>query len=91
VLWRDGELIDIGVPGQVGRGVDLNERGDVTGTTWPDPQGMAMPFRWSDGHTTLFPEPATDIAITVIGIDGRGIVHVDLETSQFGNIVLRSA
>ena len=91
VLWRDGELIDIGVPGHVGRSVDLNERGDVTGTTWPDPQGMAMPFRWSDGHTTLFPEPATDIAITVIGIDGRGIVHVDLETSQFGNIVLRSA
>jgi probable HAF family extracellular repeat protein len=91
VLWRDGELIDIGLPGHVGGASALNENGDVTGTTWPDPQGMAMPFRWSDGQTTLFPEPAPDIAITVLGIDRNGVVSVDMETSQFGNIVLRSA
>jgi hypothetical protein len=52
---------------------------------------MAVPFRWRDGHTTLFPEPASDIAMTVIGIDRHGVIGVDQETSQFGNIVLRSA
>ena len=43
------------------------------------------------GHTTLFTEPVSDIAVTVIGIDRDGTVGVDQETSQFGNIVLRSA
>lgn len=91
VLWRAGRIIDIGLPGHVGGGADLNDRGDVTGHTWPDPQGTAVPFRWRDGHTTLFPEPVSDIAITVIGIDRHGTIGVDQETSQFGNIVLRSA
>lgn len=90
VLWRAGRIIDIGLPGHVGGGSDINDRGDVTGHDWADPQGAAVPFRWSDGRTTLFPEPASDIAVTVIGIDRNGVVGVDQETSRFGNIVLRS-
>jgi hypothetical protein len=39
----------------------------------------------------LFPEPVSDIAITVIGIDRHGLIGVDQETSQSGNIVLRSS
>ena len=91
VLWRAGRMTDIGLPGQVGRGTDINERGDVTGYTWPDPESTSVAFRWRQGQTTVFPEPAADIAITVIGIDRRGVVGVDLETSRYGNIVLRSA
>ena len=91
VLWRAGRMIDIGLPGHVGGGWDINDRGDVTGSTWADPQGTAVPFRWRNGHTTLFPEPASDIAITVIGIDRYGVIGVDQETSHSGNIVLRSA
>jgi len=91
VLWRDGRLLDIGLPGHVALGTDLNDRGDVTGSTWADPQGTAVPFRWRDGRTTLFPEPAGDIAITVVGIDRNGDIAVDQETSRYGNIVLRSA
>jgi probable HAF family extracellular repeat protein len=91
VLWRAGRMLDIGLPGHVGGGVDINERGDVTGYTWADPQSTAVPFRWRKGQTTLFPEPVSDIAITVIGIDRRGVIGVDQETSKFGNIVLRSA
>jgi len=90
VIWRDGRMIDIGLPGHVGIGSDLNERGDVTGSTWADPQSTAVPFRWRNGQTTLFPEPVSDIAITVIGIDRNGLIGVDQETSQYGNIVLRS-
>lgn len=91
VLWRAGRLIVIGLPGHVGVGSFINDRGDVTGSTWPDPQGLSVPFRWRNGHTTLFPEPAADIATTIIGIDRRGVIGVDQETSRFGNIVLRSA
>jgi probable HAF family extracellular repeat protein len=91
VVWRDGQMIDIGLPGHVGIGTDINERGEVTGSTWPDPQSTAVPFRWRNGQTTLFPEPVSDIAITVIGIDRSGLIVVDQETSQFGNIVLRSS
>jgi probable HAF family extracellular repeat protein len=90
VLWRAGRMVDLGLPGHVGGGVDINERGDVTGSTWPDPQSTSVPFRWRKGRTTLFPEPVSDIAITVIGIDRRGVVAVDQETSN-GNFVLRSA
>jgi probable HAF family extracellular repeat protein len=90
VLWRDGRMVVIGLPGHVGSGSFLNDRGDVAGHTWADPQSTAVPFRWRDGHTTLFPEPVSDIAIRVVGIDRRGRIGVDQETSQFGNIVLRS-
>ena len=91
VVWRDGRMIDIGLPGHTGGGSDLNDRGDVTGTTWADPQSLTVPFRWRDGHTTLYPEPAFDIAVTVIGVDRDGVVGVDQETSADGNRVLRSA
>ncbi len=91
VLWRAGRLIVIGLPGHVGSGSFINDRGDVAGPTWADPQGFAVPFRWRNGHTTLFPEPAADIATTIIGIDRSGVISVDQETSRFGNIVLRSA
>ncbi|MEU8609703.1 hypothetical protein AB0C29_17045 [Actinoplanes sp. NPDC048791] len=91
VVWRAGRMLDIGLPGHTGAAFDINERGDVTGYTRTDPQSFAVPFRWRKGQTTLFPEPASDIAITVIGIDRRGVIGVDQETSQFGNIVLRSA
>lgn len=91
VLWRAGRMTDIGLPGHVAIGSDINDRGDIAGSTWADPQGTAVPFRWRAGHTTLYPEPVSDIAITVIGVDGDGVIGVDQETSQFGNIVLRSA
>ena len=91
VLWRDGRLIDIGLPGQTGSGAYINDRGDVAGPTWPDPQSTSVPFRWSNGRTTLFPEPAGDIASTILGIDRQGDIGIDLETSPFGNLVLRSA
>jgi probable HAF family extracellular repeat protein len=91
VLWRDGRLTVIGLPGHTGSGSFINDRGDVAGPTWADPQGSAVPFRWSDGHTTLFPEPAADIASGTIGIDRRGGISVDQETSRLRNIVLRSA
>ena len=91
VLWRGGRLIDIGLPGHAGIGAYINDRGDVAGPTWPDPQSSSVPFRWSNGRTTLFPEPVGDIATTVIGIDRHGTVGLDLETSPFGNLVLRSA
>lgn len=91
VLWRAGRLIVIGLPGHVGSGSFINDRGDVAGATWADPQSFSVPFRWRDGHTTLFPEPVTDIAATIVGIDRHGVIGVDQETSRFGNIVLRSA
>ena len=91
VLWRDGRLIDIGLPGHTGIGAHINDRGDVTGPTWADREGLAVPFRWRNGHTTLYPEPAADIAVTVVGIDRRGVIAVDQETSPFGNSLLRSA
>jgi probable HAF family extracellular repeat protein len=91
VLWRAGRLTVIGLPGHTGIGAHINDRGDVTGPTWADPQSLAVPFRWRNGHTTLYPEPATDIATTVIGIDRRGAIGVDQETSLLGNILLRSA
>ena len=91
VVWRDGRMIDIGLPGHTGGGSDLNDRGDVTGTTWADPQSLAVPFRWRDGQTTLYPEPAFDIAVTIIGVDRHGVLGVDQETSADGNRVLRSA
>ncbi len=91
VLWRAGRLIDIGLPGHTGVGAHLNDRGDVTGSTWADPQSLAVPFRWRDGRTTLYPEPAADIATTIVGIDRRGVIGVDQETSRLGNVVLRSA
>jgi probable HAF family extracellular repeat protein len=91
VLWRDGRLIDIGVPGHTGIGAYLNDRGDVAGPTWADPQSTAVPFRWSNGRTTLFPEPAGDIATTVLGVDRDGDIGLDLEISGFRNLVLRSA
>ena len=91
VLWRASRMIVIGLPDHVGLGLDINDRGDVTGSAWADPQGPAVPFRWRDGHTTLFREPVGDIATTVIGIDRHGVIGVDQETSPFGNLVLRSA
>jgi probable HAF family extracellular repeat protein len=91
VVWQDGRMLDIGLPGHVGGGSDINERGDVTGSTWPDPQSSAVPFRWRNGQTTLFTEPVSDIAFTVVGIDRNGVIGVDQETLQFGNIVLRSS
>ncbi len=90
VLWHDGRLTDIGLPGHTGGGSFINEGGDVLGATWADPQDFSVPFRWSNGQTTLYPEPDTDIATTVIGIDRSGTVAVGLETTRFGNIVLRS-
>ena len=90
VLRRDGRMTVIGLPGHVGGGSHLNDRGDVTGVTWPDPQARGVPFRWRDGRTTLYPEPAADIAVTVVGIDRDGVVAVDQETSSSGNLVLRS-
>jgi probable HAF family extracellular repeat protein len=89
VLWRDGRLIDIGLPGHAGIGAYINDRGDVAGPTWPDPQSTSVPFRWSNGHTTLFPEPVGDIATTVLGIDRHGAVGLDLETSPFGSMAAR--
>ncbi|MET0414936.1 MAG: hypothetical protein ABW022_02800, partial [Actinoplanes sp.] len=91
VLWRAGQLIDIGLPGHTGTGTHINDRGDVTGSTWADPQSFAVPFRWRSGQTTLYPEPAADIATTIIGIDRRGTIGVAQENSQQGNILLRSA
>jgi hypothetical protein len=91
VLWRAGHLIDIGLPGHTGIGEHINDRGDVTGPAWAGPESLAVPFRWRNGHTTLYPEPAADIATTVIGIDRRGGIGVDQETSPLGNILLRSA
>jgi probable HAF family extracellular repeat protein len=93
VLWRDGGMTDIGLPGRAAVGVHLNDRGDVTGSVWanPDGQGAPMPFRWRDGRTTLFPEPPGDVATTVVGIDRDGVIGVELETTRSGMIVLRSA
>ncbi|MCA2216440.1 hypothetical protein [Jidongwangia harbinensis] len=91
VLWRDGQMIDIGLPGHAGIGTDINDHGDVSGPTWPNPQeGSAVPFRWRTGHTTLFPEPAGDIDMAVLGIDPHGDIAMNQETSRAGNIVLRS-
>jgi probable HAF family extracellular repeat protein len=90
VLWRAGRMTDIGLPGHVGIGSHINARGDVSGYTWADPNERAVPFRWRNGHTTLFPEPVGDIATTVVGIDRHGHIGVDQETSPFGNLVLRS-
>jgi probable HAF family extracellular repeat protein len=90
VVWRDGGLTVIGLPGHVGSGSFLNDRGDVVGPTWPDPENLSVPFRWRNGRTTLYPEPVADIAWTVIGIDRHGHIAVDQETSRQTNIVLRS-
>ncbi|HYN96262.1 MAG TPA: hypothetical protein VES42_20655 [Pilimelia sp.] len=91
VLWRAGRMIDIGLSGHVAHVSDINDRGDVAGRTWADPQTNSVPFRWRGGHTTLFPEPVADIAFTIVGIDRRGTLGVDQETSLSGNTVLRSA
>ena len=50
-----------------------------------------MPFRWRNGHTTLFPEPVGDIAFHVTGIDRHGTIGVAQETTHSGLSVLRSA
>jgi probable HAF family extracellular repeat protein len=89
VLWRDGRMVDIGLPGHTGVGVYLNDRGDVAGSTWPE-SATAVPFRWSNGRTTLFTEPPGDIANWVVGIDRHGVIGVEQETTQSGMIVLRS-
>jgi len=62
-----------------------------TSTHGADLAWRGAPFRWRDGQTTLFTEPVSDIAFTVVGIDGNGVVGVGQETLQFGNIVLRSS
>jgi probable HAF family extracellular repeat protein len=93
VLWRDGRMTDIGLPGRAAVGVQLNDNGDVTGSIWanPDGDGLPVPFRWRAGRTTLFPEPAGDIATGIVGIDRHGVIGVELETTQSGMTVLRSA
>ncbi|MFI7542351.1 hypothetical protein [Actinoplanes sp. NPDC049599] len=91
VLWRAGRMTDVGLPGHVGLATAVNDRGDVAGPTWADPQGLAVPFRRQDGRTTLFPEPTGDIAIRVVGIDQHGTIAVALETTSSGLTLLRSA
>lgn len=91
VLWRGNRLVDLGVPGYSTLPTAVNDRGDVTGTNWAQPTTSGVPFRWQHGKITFFPKPAGDISTTVVGIDAHGAIVVSLETSHYGQIVLRSA
>lgn len=84
-------MTDIGLPGHTAIASAVNDRGDVAGETWAQPDAAAVPFRWQRGRTTLYPEPAGDIAFRVIGIDAHGHLAVAQETTQRGLTVLRAA
>jgi uncharacterized membrane protein len=92
VLWKGGRMIDVGLPGYTGLGTAINDRGDVAGMTWAPAGGShAVPFRWHQGRVTLFPKPAAEISIRVIGIDRHGTIGVTAETLSPGLVLMRSA
>ncbi|MEU4424781.1 hypothetical protein AB0F81_29525 [Actinoplanes sp. NPDC024001] len=92
VLWKRGRMIDIGFGTHHGIGSVVNDRGDVGGVSWaPSTESPGVPFRWHNGKTTLFPEPAADMWVGVVGIAPRGKVTVLQEDIQRGLRIFRSA
>lgn len=91
VLWSGNRTVDIGLPGHFTIPTTINDRGDVAGMTWPNPQAGGFPFIWHHGQTTLFPQAGEEIAAHVIGIDPQGKIAVALETVHSGLMLTRSA
>jgi probable HAF family extracellular repeat protein len=90
VIWRNGRMRVLDVPGYLAIAEAINDRGDVAGLTWARFDHGAVPFRWRHGRTTLYPEPYANIEILLLGIDRHGTLVVNQETSQYGLTVLRS-
>ncbi|GGN59107.1 hypothetical protein GCM10010112_13660 [Actinoplanes lobatus] len=74
VLWRDGNVVDLAVPGLYTYAREINERGDVAGwATFPDPARNRV-FRWRDGRVLFSEDYSTEMGLEVSGIDDRGRV-----------------
>ncbi|AGL16932.1 hypothetical protein [Actinoplanes sp. N902-109] len=95
VLWRAGRPVVIGLPAGHGTAAGINDRGDVTGLLWPSVgAGESVPyqpFQWRQGRTTVFDPPSPNLGIHNVGIDNRGGIAINVETSGSGLALFRSA
>ncbi|GIE29617.1 hypothetical protein Ait01nite_026620 [Actinoplanes italicus] len=72
--WRGGRQVDLAVPGRYSDARDINERGDVTGTTIAGEPSQGHVFRWREGRVLLSEGHSTYTSLQVTRIDGHGRV-----------------
>jgi probable HAF family extracellular repeat protein len=70
VMWRDGHLVDLGLPGTGGYAVAVNDRGDVVGA-YAGADGGEHAYLWRHATVTRL---GTGPRFTVRDINDRGIV-----------------
>ncbi len=71
-LWRAGRTIDLGTPGRTGTALEINERGDVAGTSTSTADARA--FRWRAGRVAFSQPYGIGTQVEVDGLDARGRV-----------------
>ncbi|MEU4689926.1 hypothetical protein [Actinoplanes sp. NPDC023714] len=95
VLWRHHRMTVLPVPGQSIFAEVINDRGEAGGTAWNvNPAGggdFGVPFRWSKGRVTVYPRPAVDREVRVIGISRYGTMSVLLVSRAKGSQLFRTA
>src|SRR5688572_2397994 len=73
MLWRDGQLIDLGVlPGlMLSAAVDINDRGQIVGWSSEYQYAGRRPVLWEDGHAIDITPPGYGTC-SALGINKRG-------------------
>jgi probable HAF family extracellular repeat protein len=76
VLWRNGEVISLGLPPgyTASVAVAINDAGIVVGNLTENQALRSTPFRWADGVMTLLPVPPGATGASAEGINAQGTI-----------------
>jgi probable HAF family extracellular repeat protein len=79
VLWRDGEVVDLGTPGGCCTGAEavaINEWDEVVGHT-STPEGVLRAFIWRRGRTIDLGTLGDDVRVTALNDRGQVVGYSD--------------